>query len=1040
MTKRKSRRPTRQCNQPALDIDEGSSPPPPPSKTTEEDDSVSENPTLESQQSENVQESETLDEWGKQERGEDEGMVISPSPSPSPSHSNQCIEMSDDQDSSYVPPVRAATGTTSSTSVRFDLESPLPVVFKRGPGHRKKALNRKQQAMFIKKFEELRDNLHIIPFVPAKRLDFDKHEEVLRKLQLWDFVHVQFDREVNLELLASLIVNYDRAARSSTVNSYKIMVNRADLARAVKLPVKKVTQSDDIDVGVLSAESISFLEEFVSNWILLHEDMWAVADEVMAWTRLIRDGKPQKVDWAAMVWFMVEKELAKGAKLRTCYYASHLQCLMKSRRSDLFKEEKRVEAKVEREVSVDIKMKNVEEVQVNDLENEKDTELTLGKERNESKPQQVRDGEDVMDIEEEGKAPAHPSEWPLDGKKKMIGLSLRPCSSNELEKFEEPCEVNDVDDDEVDEEEEEAEEEEETHTAAEIRKLARMPSDHLLGLEQTGMPSNPLMQPHENNPIEDFFHSGSNNGMSQMNIRGSSMYPCKRELSCEDDMQYHRSTDQNKRMRNDGQWDNRASGIDVYFDQMNNAQYSVRAMYAEKEAQVMEAERNQQALMGEVQCRDRLIESLKEEVHKRDAAIYKFDHDMRLMGDLLEGYRKALKDTRKAFSEYRQRHPEPEEPLYMDVPGSGGLVVSVMAYEKMQLERAEEDKMKRWIITNQLEEFDRDWTEKFEISLTKVHLIDERLSKFSEEVKLLKELAVQRKVAKSESEAVIFKKEEEERKVSKSDSEAVVFKKEEEECKVSKSDSVAVIFKKEEEENLTSTTMELEVCVKAAVSPSDSLGDCPSSQKVLDEQYPDSSLVTSSEFSSVESRIYECYDTFLKSKHAADGSEQALISELSSLNEHLKTHGPYVNGEKVSAVDLGLAPTLYHLEVALGQFKSWRVPENMTHIINYMKESFVKTKPTDIIAGLAPMELAGPGEATSMEQLVGPGEATSVEQLAVPGEATSIEQLVVPGEATSMEQLAVPGEATSMEQLAVPGEAASVEQLSGPGEATSMEQ
>ncbi|KAI3890009.1 hypothetical protein MKX03_025750 [Papaver bracteatum] len=728
---------------------------PPSSKTTQEGDSVSENLTLESQQSENVQESETLDEGGKQERDEDEGMVVSPSPS----HSNQCIEMSDDQDSSYVPRVRAATGTTSSTSVGFDLESPLPVVFKRGPGHRKKALNKKQQAMLIKKFEELRDNLCIIPFVPAKRLDFDKHEEILRKLQLWDFVHVQFDREVNLELLASLIVNYDRSARSSTVNSCKIMVNRADLARAVKLPVKKVTQSDDIDVGVLSAESISFLEEFVSNWILLHEDMWAVADEVLAWTKLIRDGKPQKVDWAAMVWFMVEKELAKGAKLRTCYYASHLQCLMRSQRSDLFKEEKRVEAKVEREVSVDIKMKNVEEVQVNDLENEKDTELTLGKERNESKPQQVRDGEDVMDIEEEGKAPAHPSEWPLDGKKKMIGLSLRPCSSNKLEKFEEPCEVNDVDDDdEVDE----AEEEEETHTAAEIRKLARMPSDHFLGLEPTGMPSNPSMQLHENNPIEDFFHSGSNNGMSQMNIRGSSMYPCKRELSCEDDMQYHRSTDQNKRTRNDGQWDNSASGIDVYLDQMNSAQYSVRAMYVEKEALVVEAERNQQALMGEVQCRDRLIESLKEEVHKRDAAIYKFDHDMRLMGDLLEGYRNALKDTRKAFSEYRQRHPEPEEPLYMDVPGSGGLVVSVMAFEKMQLERAEEDKMKRWIITNQLEEFERDWTEKFEISLTKVHLIDERLSKFSEDVKLLKELAAQRKVAKSESEAFIFKEDEEE--------------------------------------------------------------------------------------------------------------------------------------------------------------------------------------------------------------------------------------------------------------------------------------
>ncbi|KAI3991538.1 hypothetical protein MKX01_017157 [Papaver californicum] len=1029
MTKRKSRRPTRQCNQPAMDgNDELSSPlpPPPPPKATQEAVAAEESrekPTSEveeSQQSENnVQETETLDGEEKQ-HDEEEGMVVSPSPS----HSNQCIEMSDDQDSSYVP-AAAATTTTTTTSVTFDLESPLPVVYKRGPNHRKKSLNRKQQAMLIRKFEEVKDNLRVIPFVPAKKLDFDKHEELFRKLQLWDFVHVQFDREVNLELLASLIVNYERNARSSNVNSFKIMVNRADLARAVKLPVKKVTQSEEIDVGVLSAESISFLEEFVSNWILLHEDTWILPEEVLGWTKLIKVGKPQKVDWAAMIWFMVEKELAKGAKLRTCYYASHLQCLMKSQRSDLFKEEKRVETKVEKDTeltlgketneSMDIKMKSVEEVQVNDLENEKDTELTLGKETNESKQQQVRD-EDVMDIEE-GKTPPHPSEWLLDGKKKMNDLSLRPCSSSKLESFQNHCEVNDVDDDEVDEEEgeeeEQEEEDEEPYTAKKYRELERLPSGLLQAMEPTGMPSNPLMQPHENNPIEDFFHSGPNNDMSQMNIRGPSMYPCKRELSSEDDMQYHR-TDQNKRMRNDGQWDHRGSGIDMFLEQMNNAQYNIRAMYAEKEAQLMDAERHQQALMGEVQCRDRLIENLKEEVQKRDVAIFKFDHDLRLMGDLLEGYRKAMKDTRQAFSEYRQRHPEPEEPLYRDVPGSGGLVVSVMAFEKMQLEREEEDKMKRWVITNQFEEFEQDWSEKFEVSLTKVHLIDERLFKFSEDVKQLKELAVQRKVSKSESEAVIFKMEEEERKVSKSESEAV-------------------IFKKEEEENLTSTTMKLEVCVKAAVSASDSLGDCPFSQRVLltleekkipyqmhlidtanepqwfleanpegtlpvvnfdgkwvpdlevitqalDEKYPDSSLVTPSEFASVGTRIYGYFHTFLKSKDATDGSELALIFELSSLDEHLKAHGPYVNGDKISAVDLGLAPTLYHLEGALGHFKSWSVPENLTHVINYMKllfsrESFVKTQPRDkkyIIAGLGPMEPAGPVE--------GPVEATSMEQ------------------------------------------------------------
>ncbi|KAI3991537.1 hypothetical protein MKX01_017156 [Papaver californicum] len=209
--------------------------------------------------------------------------------------------------------------------------------------------------------------------------------------------------------------------------------------------------------------------------------------------------------------------------------------------------------------------------------------------------------------------------------------------------------------------------------------------------------------------------------------------------------------------------------------------------------------------------------------------------------------------------------------------------------------------------------------------------------------------------------------------------------------------------------------MALEICVKAAAGAPDLLGDCPFCQRVLltleekkvpyqmhlidtankpqwfldvnpegkvpvvkfdgkwvpdsdvitqtlEAKYPQPSLVTPSEYTSVGSKLFGSFVTFLKSKDASDGSEQALISELSALDDHLKAHGPYVNGENISAVDLGLAPKLYHLEVALGHFKSWSVPENLTHVKSYMKllfsrESFVKTQPADkkhLIAGWAP--------------------------------------------------------------------------------------
>ncbi|KAF8396694.1 hypothetical protein HHK36_018321 [Tetracentron sinense] len=184
--------------------------------------------------------------------------------------------------------------------------------------------------------------------------------------------------------------------------------------------------------------------------------------------------------------------------------------------------------------------------------------------------------------------------------------------------------------------------------------------------------------------------------------------------------------------------------------------------------------------------------------------------------------------------------------------------------------------------------------------------------------------------------------------------------------------------------------MSLEICVKAAAGDPEILGDCPFSQRalltleekkipyqmhlinvgdkpqwfleanpegkvpvlkyndkwvpdsdvitqLLEETYPDPPLCTPSEHASVGSKIFGSFVKFLKSKDPSDGSEQALLDELKALDEHLKAHGPYVNGENISAVDVSLAPKLYHLEVALGHFKSWTVPESLTYVHDYMK-------------------------------------------------------------------------------------------------------
>ncbi|CAN1122710.1 Probable glutathione S-transferase DHAR2, chloroplastic [Linum perenne] len=132
----------------------------------------------------------------------------------------------------------------------------------------------------------------------------------------------------------------------------------------------------------------------------------------------------------------------------------------------------------------------------------------------------------------------------------------------------------------------------------------------------------------------------------------------------------------------------------------------------------------------------------------------------------------------------------------------------------------------------------------------------------------------------------------------------------------------------------------------------------------LEEKFPDPPLATPAEKSSVGSKIFSTFIGFLKSKDPADGTEQALLSELSSFDDYIKENGPYINGEKVSAADLSLGPKLYHLEIALGHYKNWSVPDSLPHVKSYMQtifsmDSFVKTRALqeDVIAGWRPKVL-----------------------------------------------------------------------------------
>lgn len=213
--------------------------------------------------------------------------------------------------------------------------------------------------------------------------------------------------------------------------------------------------------------------------------------------------------------------------------------------------------------------------------------------------------------------------------------------------------------------------------------------------------------------------------------------------------------------------------------------------------------------------------------------------------------------------------------------------------------------------------------------------------------------------------------------------------------------------------SMSSATDPLQVCVKESLTFPNKLGDCPFSQRVLltleekhlpydmklvdlnnkpewflkinpegkvpamklhekwvadsdviakslEEKYPNPSLATPPEKATVGSKIFSAFIGFLNSEDPSGGKEQELLNELSSFNDYLKENGPFINGEQISAADLSLGPKLYHMEIALGHYKNWSVPNSLPHVKSYMKnmfsrDSFVKTiaAPEDVIAGWA---------------------------------------------------------------------------------------
>ncbi|KAK4796698.1 hypothetical protein SAY86_029024 [Trapa natans] len=178
--------------------------------------------------------------------------------------------------------------------------------------------------------------------------------------------------------------------------------------------------------------------------------------------------------------------------------------------------------------------------------------------------------------------------------------------------------------------------------------------------------------------------------------------------------------------------------------------------YAAKEQSWAASEMNQQMLLNELQQWENVIEHLQkvrvEEQHKMQQDIYRLERELHMMERLLEGYRMALKESNRAFADYRAKCPQLDKTIYRDVPGSGGLVLSVTELERQRLKREEEERRNVLIIKERIQVFEAMWSQRFKVHVEGADALASRLLKVGDEMKYMKDLTVKRKLGREKLE------------------------------------------------------------------------------------------------------------------------------------------------------------------------------------------------------------------------------------------------------------------------------------------------
>ncbi|VAI88919.1 unnamed protein product [Triticum turgidum subsp. durum] len=183
-----------------------------------------------------------------------------------------------------------------------------------------------------------------------------------------------------------------------------------------------------------------------------------------------------------------------------------------------------------------------------------------------------------------------------------------------------------------------------------------------------------------------------------------------------------------------------------YSEPIQNLLVNASMLYEQKDREIQEALSQKQFMANLLQEKEALIHSLNsarfEQENKLQAKLRCFEHDLNVMGQLVSGYKRALKQSHASFNEYRKKFPS-NKFRYHDVPNGGGLVLSVRELER---KRWEEEQQKRWeeeqqklAVNEMIERFKLEWFSKPDDWEHRINLLWRKTEGLARELDLLKE-------------------------------------------------------------------------------------------------------------------------------------------------------------------------------------------------------------------------------------------------------------------------------------------------------------